>query len=122
MWSHHPNTKKVKVNNMEVIINASVRPYNVTINHKGKMVTVTLAPGASRVKKEYIKTLQETRLFSTLEDDGILIVGTKKAPKNTTDAGEIVAPTTNKESSKKKANKKATSTTGENGVGDLEDL
>lgn len=120
---------------MEMILNKSLRPYHFNFYLKGKLVTVVLGPGASRVKKEHIDPLREIRTFAVLEDDDILVVGVKgKAAADAKDAPELVdnkdtvattkgkAPMPPKKGKGKKKTTKKTSTTGDSGVGDLKDL
>lgn len=101
---------------MEIAVNTSLRPYNFSFYIKGRLVTVQLLPGASRVKKEYLPELRKIRMFATLEDDSVINVGVKE-PKDTMDAIEIGKPA---EAPSKKSSKKAPAK--KSGTMDLEDL
>jgi hypothetical protein len=105
-----------QVSKMEIAVNTSLRPYNFSFYIKGRLVTVQLLPGASRVKKEYLPELRKIRMFATLEDDSVINVGVKE-PKDTMDAIEIGKPA---EAPAKKSSKKAPAK--KSGTMDLEDL
>jgi len=115
----------------ELILNTSERPYHLSFYDGGRLVTVSLVPGASNVKKEYIPSLQKIRTFQVLEEDGIMVVGVKTAkdpieapvisaqPKVDAKKEPVKKPSTKRASTKKASNPP---TIGESGVGDLDNF
>jgi len=100
---------------METILNNAVKAFNFSFYDAGRLVTIQVVPGFSKVKKVQLDQLKKVAMFQRLVDDGVIIVGAsqKSTDEEPQEAKTRKAPETK---AKKKAKKK------ESGLGDLEDL
>lgn len=91
---------------MEIILNNSSRPFTFNFYVKGRLVTVLLPPGPSRVKVELISELEKIKTFKALKNGGTMVIGTGET-EETVDAKTYVTNQKAKKLEEKPATKKA---------------